>query len=205
MIATAGVILSAVYMLWAVRSVFFGPLANAANQVLVDLGAREKLVAVALVIPMVWIGVHPSTFTNPMDRAVTELLETMSRRGADLAAWQNPTRLELAPVAASVRRGVAMIPQIDVGAVAPMIPVALGVLVLPMFEVVAVAHAGAARPARLAPRAAARTWPRASVLFLSASLLLTLNAFSAAAARLQPREPDGAHGRRGAVPDARSC
>ena len=88
-IATSGVILSAVYMLWAVRKVFFGPLANDANKLLVDLGLREKLVAVALVLPMIWIGVHPSTFINPMDRAVTELLETMSRRGADLAAWQN--------------------------------------------------------------------------------------------------------------------
>jgi NADH-quinone oxidoreductase subunit M len=87
-IATSGVILSAVYMLWAVRKVFFGPLANPANQVLADLGLREKVVAVALVIPMIWIGVHPSTFTNPMDRAVTELLETMSRRGADIAGWQ---------------------------------------------------------------------------------------------------------------------
>ncbi len=88
-IATSGVILSAVYMLWAVRKVFFGPLTNDANKVLLDLGLREKLVATALVIPMIWIGVHPSTFTNPMDRAVTELLETMTRRGADLATWQN--------------------------------------------------------------------------------------------------------------------
>ena len=87
-IATSGVILSAVYMLWAVRKMFFGPLANPANQGLVDLGLREKVVAVALVIPMTWIGVHPSTFTNPMDRAVTELLETMTRRGANIAAWQ---------------------------------------------------------------------------------------------------------------------
>jgi NADH-quinone oxidoreductase subunit M len=69
--------------------VFFGPLLNEANKALADLGLREKVVAVALVIPMIWIGVHPSTFINPMDRAVTELLETMSRRGVDLAAWQN--------------------------------------------------------------------------------------------------------------------
>ena len=55
-------------------------------KVLLDLSPREKLVAVALVIPMIWIGVHPSTFTNPMDRAVTELLETMSRRAPDIAA-----------------------------------------------------------------------------------------------------------------------
>jgi NADH-quinone oxidoreductase subunit M len=99
-IGTTGVIFSAVYLLWAVRRLFFGPLANPANQTLSDLSAREALVAVALVIPMVWIGVHPSTFTNPMDRAVTELLETMSKRGADLAAYQNggePVVVEAVP------------------------------------------------------------------------------------------------------------
>jgi NADH-quinone oxidoreductase subunit M len=84
-IAASGVILSAVYMLWAVRRVFFGPLVHEANRVLEDLSAREKLVAVALAVPMVWIGVHPSTFTNPLDRAVTELIETMSRRAPDMA------------------------------------------------------------------------------------------------------------------------
>jgi NADH-quinone oxidoreductase subunit M len=106
-IATSGVILSAVYMLWAVRRMFFGPLANAANQGLADLGLREKVVAVALVIPMVWIGVHPSTFTNPMDRAVTELLETMTRRGADIAAWQGRSEADepvLAAAGAEVSR-----------------------------------------------------------------------------------------------------
>jgi NADH-quinone oxidoreductase subunit M len=85
-IAVSGVILSAVYMLWAVRRVFFGPLVNEANKVLLDLSPREKLVAVALVIPMIWIGVHPATFTNPLDRAVTELLETVNRRAPDVAA-----------------------------------------------------------------------------------------------------------------------
>jgi NADH-quinone oxidoreductase subunit M len=85
-IATSGVILSAVYMLWAVRRVFFGPLVHEANRVLKDLSAREKLVGVALVIPMIWIGVHPSTFTNPLDRAVTELIETMTKRVPDMAA-----------------------------------------------------------------------------------------------------------------------
>ena len=32
------------------------------------------------------LGVHPATFTNPMDRAVTELLETVNRRAPDVAA-----------------------------------------------------------------------------------------------------------------------
>jgi NADH-quinone oxidoreductase subunit M len=96
-IATSGVILSAVYMLWAVRRVFFGPLVHEANRVLRDLSAREKLVAVALVIPMVWIGVHPSTFTNPLDRAVTELIETLTKRVPDIAA-EAPERQAAAPL-----------------------------------------------------------------------------------------------------------
>ena len=97
-IATSGVILSAVYMLWAVRRVFFGPLVHEANKVLLDLSPRERLVAVALVIPMVWIGVHPATFTNPMDRAVTELLETVNRRAPDAAAQpQREASAQLSP------------------------------------------------------------------------------------------------------------
>jgi NADH:ubiquinone oxidoreductase subunit 4 (subunit M) len=66
--------------------VFFGPIVHEANRTVRDLSLRERLVAVALVIPMVWIGVHPSTFTNPLDRAVTELIETMSRRVPDVSA-----------------------------------------------------------------------------------------------------------------------
>ncbi|HTO54862.1 MAG TPA: NADH-quinone oxidoreductase subunit M [Myxococcota bacterium] len=91
-IGATGVILSAVYMLWAVRRVFFGPLANEANRVLEDLSLREKLVATALVVPMIWIGVHPSTFTNPLDRAVSELVETMTRRAPDVARHMAPPR-----------------------------------------------------------------------------------------------------------------
>lgn len=69
-----------------------------------------------------------------------------------------------------------MIPQIDLSAVAPMIPVALGVLVLPLLEVWMVRM-----PALLGqPMSAARRGTylaTASVFFLTASLLFTLNAF----------------------------
>ncbi len=83
--ATAGVILSAVYMLWMVRRVFFGPLLHDANRKLLDLSLREKVVALALTIPMFWIGIYPATFLRPMDRTITDLLRTMESRGAVLA------------------------------------------------------------------------------------------------------------------------
>jgi NADH-quinone oxidoreductase subunit M len=84
-LATSGVILSAVYMLWMVRRVFFGPVVHDANAKLLDLDLREKVVAVALTIPMFWIGIYPASFLRPMDRTVTELLTLMESRGADLA------------------------------------------------------------------------------------------------------------------------
>jgi NADH-quinone oxidoreductase subunit M len=94
-LATSGVILSAVYMLWMVRRVFFGPVVHDANAKLLDLDLREKVVAVALTIPMFWIGIYPASFLRPMDRTVTELLALMESRGADLAT-RDGARAQLA-------------------------------------------------------------------------------------------------------------
>ncbi len=95
-VATTGVILSAVYMLWMVRRVFFGPLIHEVNQRLEDLSLREKCVATALAVPMIWIGVHPQSFLTPMDSSVNALLETMRQRSAEIAALEQET----APLAA---------------------------------------------------------------------------------------------------------
>ncbi len=97
--AASGVVLGAAYMLWMVRRVFFGPLANDANRVLSDLSLRELAVATAMVIPMLWIGLYPASFLRPMDRAVAELLATLERRGADLSTYSGRP-LAAAPVAA---------------------------------------------------------------------------------------------------------
>jgi len=83
-VATTGVILSAVYMLWMVRRIFFGPIVHEVNRKLLDLNAREKWVAVALVVPMFWIGLHPSTLLRPMDATVRKLLATIEARGGDI-------------------------------------------------------------------------------------------------------------------------
>jgi NADH-quinone oxidoreductase subunit M len=85
-LATTGVILGAVYMLWMYRRVFFGPVVHEVNQKLEDLSLREKIVAVAITIPMIWIGIYPATFLGPMDRSVTEFLRLLEERGANIAA-----------------------------------------------------------------------------------------------------------------------
>jgi NADH-quinone oxidoreductase subunit M len=85
-IAASGVVLAAAYMLWMYRRVFFGPVTHEENAKLVDLGLREKAIVVALVIPIVWIGVKPGTFLRRLDASVIELVRVMEARGADVAA-----------------------------------------------------------------------------------------------------------------------
>ncbi len=73
-LATLGVILAAVYMLWLYQRVMFGPVKNEANKKLIDLNAREIGILVPLVILMFWIGVRPVAFTQYSEQMVDELL-----------------------------------------------------------------------------------------------------------------------------------
>jgi len=91
-IATSGVVLAAAYMLWMFRRVMFGPVDNPENRGLIDLGLREKIVMVAILIPIVWIGVYPNPFLRRIEPSVIELIRQLeTRRGAVEA------KLELAP------------------------------------------------------------------------------------------------------------
>jgi len=58
-IGASGVILSAIYLLWATERVFFGPVTHAENQHLSDLSLRESAVIVPLVLAAIWIGLYP--------------------------------------------------------------------------------------------------------------------------------------------------
>ncbi len=69
-----GIILGAVYMLWMVERVFWGPLDNPKNEGLSDISLREMIVVAPLIVFIIWIGVYPDTFLNPMEAAVRLLL-----------------------------------------------------------------------------------------------------------------------------------
>ena len=84
--ATSGVVLAAAYMLWMYRRVVFGPIDKPENRGLIDLGLREKLVMLALVVPIVWIGVHPDPFLRRIEPSVIELLRQVEERRALTAA-----------------------------------------------------------------------------------------------------------------------
>jgi len=100
--ATFGVVLAAVYMLWMYRRVMFGPVENAENRGLIDLGLREKAVLVAILVPIVWIGVYPETFLKRLHPPVLELLRVMEQKSAQVAQ-SHPPALEAATRLAQAR------------------------------------------------------------------------------------------------------
>jgi NADH-quinone oxidoreductase subunit M len=77
-VATLGVLLSAVYMLWMVKRVFWGP-ANAAEDsgtahLHDDLNVREILVLLPIVGLIFWMGIHPQTFLAQSESQVGQML-----------------------------------------------------------------------------------------------------------------------------------
>ncbi len=72
--AATGVILSAVYMLWMFQRVIWGEISNSSNDTLSDIGRRERLTLVPLLILIVWMGMYSNHFLRPMDASVARLV-----------------------------------------------------------------------------------------------------------------------------------
>jgi NADH-quinone oxidoreductase subunit M len=102
-IATSGVVLAACYMLWMYRRIFFGPVESAENRSLIDLGLREKVVLISIVVPIFWIGVYPDTFLRRIEPSVIELLRQIEVRGAPGGA-EPPSEAPI-PLAALMAEG----------------------------------------------------------------------------------------------------
>jgi len=73
-IATSGVILAAVYMLWMFQRVMFGELENPKNQNLKDLNVREIAIMVPLVVLIFVIGVYPNPFIEKMTPSIKKVI-----------------------------------------------------------------------------------------------------------------------------------
>jgi NADH-quinone oxidoreductase subunit M len=94
-IASSGVILSAVYMLWMFQRVMFGELDNPKNQKLSDLNAREIGIMVPLIIMIFVMGIYPKPFIDKMDPAVKKLVSQV--RPASMNAQKLPDALQALP------------------------------------------------------------------------------------------------------------
>ena len=73
LIAT-GLILGAAYMLYLYRRVIFGELTKEKLQTILDLNKREIIVFTPLIVIVLWMGIYPSSFLDPMEISITKLL-----------------------------------------------------------------------------------------------------------------------------------
>jgi NADH-quinone oxidoreductase subunit M len=78
-VGASGVILGAVYMLWLVERVFFGPIAREENRRLPDLSLREALVIAPMLLLIVVMGLVPQPFLAPAKPAVDRLVLRMQQ------------------------------------------------------------------------------------------------------------------------------
>jgi NADH-quinone oxidoreductase subunit M len=95
-IATSGVILSAVYMLWMFQRVMFGELDNPKNQSLKDLNAREICIMAPLIVMIFVMGIYPKPFIDKMDPAIKKLVS--QARPASMNAQMMPAAMPALPV-----------------------------------------------------------------------------------------------------------
>jgi NADH-quinone oxidoreductase subunit M len=78
-IGATGVILGAVYMLWMVQRVLFGPKRRVAEHGMLDLTVREWATVVPLIAMIFVIGVYPQPFLNATRIPAEELIQRVSR------------------------------------------------------------------------------------------------------------------------------
>ena len=73
--ATLGVVLSAVYLLWAYQRIFTGPISVEANRNLRDLGFREVALLVPIVALILFLGIFPKPALDRVEPAVQGILD----------------------------------------------------------------------------------------------------------------------------------
>ncbi len=74
-LAASGVILAAIYLLWAYERVFTGPIKHKENEKLLDLDKREILIMAPLVVLILFLGLYPKPALDRIEPAVAEVLE----------------------------------------------------------------------------------------------------------------------------------
>jgi NADH-quinone oxidoreductase subunit M len=73
-IAGSGIILSAIYLLWAYERVFTGPVTNPKLEALKDLNFREIAILLPLVVLIIGLGVYPKPVLERIEPTVDLLL-----------------------------------------------------------------------------------------------------------------------------------
>ena len=73
-IATSGVVLGALYLLWMYQRVIFGPVVHDENRTLADLSGRELAVITPVIAMCVVMGLYPGPFLSRIEPSVERIL-----------------------------------------------------------------------------------------------------------------------------------
>jgi NADH-quinone oxidoreductase subunit M len=87
-LAALGVVLAAVYLLWMYQRVFFGTVTNEKNRHLPDCTGREKIILVAVVLVILWMGIYPQPFLRRLDLCVAQVIHRVQPGPTSLARPQ---------------------------------------------------------------------------------------------------------------------
>jgi NADH-quinone oxidoreductase subunit M len=98
--AAGGVIVSAIYLLWAYQRVFFGGVTHEKNRTLPDADRREQLVLLAMAVVILWMGIGSAGFTRRTESSTRNVFELMQRPQAYNA------RATASPQPDPIRKGV---------------------------------------------------------------------------------------------------
>jgi NADH-quinone oxidoreductase subunit M len=78
-IASSGVVLAAVYLLWAYQRMFTGPITVAENEGLKDLSVREMVILVPIAALIVFLGVYPKPALERIEPSVDAILQRIEQ------------------------------------------------------------------------------------------------------------------------------
>jgi len=74
-VAAFGVVLAAVYLLWAYERMFTGPITRAENESLVDLSGREMAILLPLAALILFLGIYPKPALDRIEPSVEGILD----------------------------------------------------------------------------------------------------------------------------------
>lgn len=79
-LAATTLVFGAAYTLWMVKRVYFGDVANQHVKELKDINGREFLMLALLAAAVLWMGLYPKVFTDPMNASIAELLRHVAQQ-----------------------------------------------------------------------------------------------------------------------------
>jgi NADH-quinone oxidoreductase subunit M len=79
-VAAFGVLVAAIYMLWMVQRVLFGPLTKDLVKNLNDFSLREVVVLVPLVFWTIFLGVYPQPFFDRIEVSINHYIELVKNQ-----------------------------------------------------------------------------------------------------------------------------